>query len=338
MTLYNNDVCFLSEDTDVLTTLGYKNINDLTLEDKLVSTNNKVSDIVDIVYREFRDKELAYVVNFSNGERVLAHSNQKWRIRYNGKNVIYDTQKIFEKYSREESVFMPSPKCIDFCTQEEDIVSYISKNDLVAKRLLKRHEFSHAITLIAKAYCLVVNDTDLESFPLAVEENIKELIEESYGKEVFRLVEDGRLPDWFFFMPVSLRHMVSGILLDELDSFDFEQTSSRTYASLLTNEFFVDDISQMLTSVGCTREVSSGDYVDNILSFCVHENVKEMSIAILRNFPGLSKFDGSYIISVENVESVYPRDLGVSGFFEIRIKPKTRGVILGRAPIMVMPT
>ena len=67
MTLYNNDVCFLSEDTDVLTTLGYKNINDLTLEDNLVSTNNKVSDIVDIVYREFRDKELAYVVNFSNG-------------------------------------------------------------------------------------------------------------------------------------------------------------------------------------------------------------------------------------------------------------------------------
>ena len=57
MTLYNNDVCFLSEDTDVLTTLGYKNINDLTLEDNLVSTNNKVSDIVDIVYREFRDKE-----------------------------------------------------------------------------------------------------------------------------------------------------------------------------------------------------------------------------------------------------------------------------------------
>ena len=50
--------------------------------------------------------------------------------------------------------------------------------------------------------------------------------------------------------------------------------------------------------------------------------LKRCSIAILRNFPGLSKFDGSYIISVENVEFVYPRDLGVSGFFEIRIKPK----------------
>lgn len=338
MTIYNNDVCFLSEDTNVLTNLGYKNIDDLTLEDKLISTNNKVSDIVDIVYKRFSKEDVAYSINFSNGERVLAHENQKWRVKYGDKSVIYNSQKIFESYSREKKVFLFSPKYIDFCDNEKSIISYISKTDLNARALLKRYEFSHAIALITKAYCVAVNSTPLDSFPLAIKEGVRLEIEKRYGKEVFKTIENGTLPQWFFHIPLADRYVVSGILLDELKAFDFEQTSSRTYASLLVNEFFVDDISQILTSVGCTKEVSAQPYTDNISSFCINENVKYMSLSMLKTFPGSDKFEGSYVISVDNMQAVYPGDLGVEGFYEVRIKPKTRGLILGNAPIMTMPT
>lgn len=376
MAYSNEDVCFLAQGTKILTTKGYMVVDELSLDDELISANNKVSSIQEITYHDvsvdsglhdvfnvdnvnseksedFGAKDAddfeCYALNFSNGETVFATTKQKWKIYSNERTVSCNTKRLHEKFSDSENIFIPSPQGIDSSVNFDIQVQAIVDNDRILKKLLRGHDFSHAAILITKAYCHIVNNSPADDAPLIVDKAVEDFIVSHYGRDVFELVKDGALPVWFSVMPISVRHSCCGIILDDIIDVFFEQSIRRTYVRFDVNPFFFDDISALLTSVGCTREVSlsMADIKDseeiktktiNLLSaFCLNEEIRKFSLKTFEQYPVSDKFNGLDVVSVDNIRKVYAKDMGINGFYEIKISPKTRGVIIGNAPVLMFP-
>lgn len=299
---------FLSLETGVSTPSRYVHVDDLAPGDELTTSAGRAP--VESI-ETCGNNTGAFAVSFSTGDTIVTAGKQLWRTQLGDSS---STEDMCQQLSTgEKSFYNIGPNFIDCGTEPTKVFYDIVSTDPLARRIFNRHGSEHSVTLIAHAYADIINGVDSVGFSGYIHPQVRQSITAKYGAEFAELLADGKLPDWFFALPLADRVSAVGIIIDSVKKVRFEQSKRCTYATISANLIFHDDITFLFSQAGCTKEISYLES-DNLkkCTFSLNEKVKSFSQKIQSTFPGqslsLSKFSPNNVHTIVGIEEL--RGLG----------------------------
>lgn len=331
----------------VYTPDGLCRVDDLVVGDRVVTGARKTASVLRHTTSVFSGG--VWLVTFSNGEGLVLPDFQRLVRLVGGGRVDCSVGEVAGVFNGGGQVFCAAPDCVDGGGGDNGTRVKLLEGCVGARALtgcgflgdvsLAAKVLPHKVVELMLGYAFLLNNVPVGGFAEEYFSGLLPVVEREFGGHVARVLKHGRLPSWFFGLPLSDRLCAAGVLVDNVSGVSCDYGRGGMVVDMVVNNHFLWDLSVLFGGVGCVRTVDVFPTVRQLstLSFYANDELQGLSLVLSKRLVGGEACFKGCVLGVNSVEFLSTGDDSFGFLHSVELSGRSGGLIVGHSPVLLAP-